>query len=400
VGLEIGMSLNSNKEKIAIDGGTIVSPSKLIHEGLVLIEEGQIKLVVSKKDHKIPSDYEIIDANNMLVLPGFIDLHVNGGGGSDVMDGSYDSINTMAIAHAKHGTTAILPTTISAPDDVISGGLRAIASAMQKGTQGAKILGAHLEGPFLASQKSGAHNPKYLQPLSVKKLDEYFEASNQTIRIVTFSPELEGSTAFIEKIKSMKAIASIGHSDATYDITIKAIKDGITHASHVFNGMRGMDGKEPGTVGAVLLSNGVWAEVIADGFHVHPGMISILLKTKGIEKTVLVTDAMKAAASSMQSCELFGVEITIRNGRTYTKDGHLAGSVLTLEKAVKNVYEWAGLPLCAVVKMASLNPASELGIEERKGSIEVGKDADIVIASKDLAIRNVLIEGKSLLEIS
>jgi len=389
-----GGKMGDHKNSIAIVNGRIILPYTVIENGVLLIKDGKIHDVGNKDDISVPNNFEVINADGHFVSPGLIDLHVNGGGNGDVMDGTVESITKMRQTYIKFGTTGILPSIISAPNEKIIRAIKAIKSAMDLKVDGTKILGIHLEGPFLNENKKGAHKKEYLQEPSISVFKKYLEASNNTIKILSFAPELKGGKELIEFVCNKGIIVGIAHSGAFYEDTIEAIKSGVTYASHTFNGMTGMTSREPGAVGAILLSENVYAELIADGHHVHPKMIDIMIRVKGTDKTILVTDAMKPTGTSTTSFEIDGMKVFIRNGGSFNKEGILCGSVLTMNKAIKNIIDWTNLPVHSIVKMASLNPARAIGLDSNVGSIEIGKDANIVFFDDDFNAKRVFLEGK------
>jgi len=381
-------------KKTIISNGTIITPFQLLEGRVIFIQSGRITAIKERKVMDIPAGVEVIDAGNGFVVPGFIDIHVHGGGGSDVMDGKYEAVKQIATTHSRFGTTAFLPTTMTMSKDKIIGSLKSIHEAFIKGTGAAEILGVHLEGPYISSEKKGAQKEKDIKKASIEEFLEFNQASGNLIRIVTIAPEKPGAIDLIRWLHKKGIIASVGHSNATYKQVQEGIKAGLTHVTHTFNAMRGFNHREPGVVGAALSSPKLILEMIADGIHLHPVAMKILIKIKEIGKIVLITDAMRAASKPEGTYNLGGQEVTVVRGQARLKDGTLAGSVLTMDKAVCNMVDKVGVSLTEAIQMATANPARCLGVESKKGSLEPGKDADIVILNKKLKVELTMVKGK------
>lgn len=381
-------------KKTIISNGTIITPFQSLENKAISIEKGKITAIKERKVMDIPAGVEVIDAGNGFVVPGFIDIHVHGGGGSDVMDGGYEAVKQVATTHSRFGTTAFLPTTMTMSKDKIIGSLKSIHEAFIKGTGAAEILGVHLEGPYISSEKKGAQKEKDIKKASIGEFLEFNQASGNLIRIVTLAPEKPGAIDLIRWLHKNEIIASVGHSNATYKQVQEGIKAGLTHVTHTFNAMREFNHREPGVVGAALSSPKLILEMIADGIHLHPVAMKILIKIKEIGKIVLITDAMRAASKPEGTYNLGGQEVTVVRGQARLKDGTLAGSVLTMDKAVCNMVDKVGVSLMEAIQMATTSPARCLGVESKKGSLEPGKDADIVILNKKLKVELTMVKGK------
>ena len=375
--------------------GTIVTPFQLLEDRIIIIEKGKIIAITDKKkDLAILKNVEMIEAQNKFIVPGYIDIHVHGGGGSDVMDGEYEAIKQVATTHSRFGTTAFLPTTMTMTKDKIIKSLKSIYEARLKGTGTAEILGIHLEGPYINPEKKGAQKEEDIKKVSVEELLEFNQASGNLIRLVTIAPEMPGAIDFIRWLHQQGIIVSVGHSNATYKQVQEGIQAGLSHVTHIFNAMRGLHHREPGVVGAALSSPKLIVEMIADGVHLHPMVLKMLTQIKESEKLVLITDAMRAAGFKEGTYDLGGQEVMVTQGQAKLKNGTLAGSVLTMDKAVKNLVTKVGISLLNAVQMASYNPAKCLGIDDRKGSLELYKDADIVILNKNLETELTMVAGK------
>ena len=387
--------INKNK-RIIIINGTIITPFHLVIGKAIIVEKGRIKEMANKEELSTTTltGAEVIEGKDKFIVPGYIDMHVHGGGGSDVMDGDYEAINQIAIAHSHFGTTSFLPTTMTMSKDKIIRSLRSICEAVKKGTAGAEILGIHMEGPYINPEKKGAQREEDIKKVSIEEFLEFNQASGNLIRLVTIAPEMPGAIDFIKYLDKQKIIISVGHSNATYTQVQAGIQAGLSHATHTFNAMRGLHHREPGVVGAALTSPELTVEVIADGIHIHPVVIKILIKARENEKIVLITDAMRAAGLKEGTYDLGGQEVTVNKGQARLRDGTLAGSVLTMDKAVKNMVSKVGVSLAKAIQMASFNPAKSIGIDDKKGSLEPGKDADIVILNKNLEAELTMVAGK------
>lgn len=365
-----------------IRGGTVVDPNrgKTTKED-VWIKQGQI----APKDS---SPTEIVNARGMYVAPGFVDLQVNGGMGHNFEDASSEEVKAIVGFHATHGTICLLPTIITAHIDKMRASIGHIRQANHKA-----IRGVHIEGPFISMARRGAHNPEHIMDPSLEKLRSLVEGNEDFIRLVTLAPELPDAARISKGIRDLGAIASLGHSDATYEEALFAIEDGISLFTHTFNAMSEFRHRDPGAVGAALASD-VMVDVIADGVHVHPGALRLLFKAKGADRICLITDAMSAAGLGDGEYRLGGLRVFAADDATRLADGTLAGSTLTMDRAAKTYMAATGCSLTDAVKAASLNPVKLLGLENRKGSIEVGKDADIVIFDSDFIVQHTIIDGE------
>jgi len=386
--------INENHKTVILNG-TIITPFQLLQDRMVMIEKGKIVTITDPdKNLSTLKNIEVIEARDKFVVPGFIDLHVHGGGGADVMDGEYESIKQIALTQSHFGTTAFLPTTMTMSKGKMIKSLKSIQEAKIKGTGTAQIVGIHLEGPYINLEKKGAQNEEDIVKPSIEEFLEYNQASGHLIRLVTLAPEMPGAMEFIRWLYQEDIIASAGHTNATYQQMQDAIQAGLTHITHLFNAMRGLHHREPGVVGAALTDPGLTAEIIADGIHIHPIILKMIHQMKGAKKVVLVTDAMRATGLQEGAYDLGGQEVMVAGEQAKLKDGTLAGSVLTMDKAVRNMVTKAGISLQEAVQMASYNPAKSLGIDDKKGSLKPGKDADIVILNKNFEAELTMVSGQ------
>ncbi len=362
-----------------------------IELGNILIEDGKIKAINPSN----VQDTEIIDGNGLYLSPGFIDVHIHGAGGYDTMDGNYDSLNNIAKTIAKNGTTSFLPTTMTCDLDDIKKAVEAIALAKEKGTEGANVLGAHLEGPFISPDMIGAQNPNYLQKPSIKTFKYMVGNHMDAIVSMTIAPEVNGAKELIAFLKDNNINASMGHTKATYAEAMEGIKCGVCHSTHLYNAMTGLHHREPGVVGAIFDSD-ITTETISDGIHINFASLRVAYKQKGLDKVLLITDAMMACSMPDGMYSLGGQDVIVKAGAARLKSGALAGSILTLDKAIKNVYKNSNYPLHEIVKMATLNPAKLCKVEHKKGIIKEGYDADLVLFDKNISIKKVIIGGKEI----
>jgi N-acetylglucosamine-6-phosphate deacetylase len=380
----------------------VCTPEEEISAGYVRLAGGRIAGVGRQADLSAGDrrDTQVRELGDAILAPGFIDLHVNGGAGSDFLEASEPGDLAALRLHLAHGTTALLPTLITARHQELVEALRVLAriraSAPGPGEPRPDILGVHLEGPYLSRVKRGAHPPEPMRRPSLDEVAAYRKASDGVLRMITVAPEVEGGIPFLRAIVAQGIVAAIGHSDACYETTCAAIEAGATFAVHLFNALRSFHHREPGAVGAILDSPRVAAEIIADGVHVHPAGLRIAHRSKGTNGLVLATDAVSLAGlpdGSTGRGRLGAERIQIRNGQAVTMDGVLAGSVLTLDRAVKNMVELAGIAPREAIRMATLNPARVIGADKRKGRLAAGCDADLVVLAPDLTVREVFLSG-------
>ncbi|MBD7915627.1 N-acetylglucosamine-6-phosphate deacetylase [Clostridium sp. Sa3CUN1] len=363
-----------------------------IENGSVLIENGKIKEI----NPSISEFEEVIDANGLYLAPGFIDVHIHGAGGHDTMDGTFEAINEISKVIVKHGTTSFTPTTMTVAIDDIKKSMKVIKEAKEKGTDGAIVLGAHLEGPFISPKAIGAQNPNYLIPPTLDNYKKMVGDAEDAVVSITIAPEVPGAKELIKELSQKGIVCSIGHTKATYEEAMEGIKCGCGHSTHLFNAMTPFAHREPGVVGAIFDSD-ITTETISDGIHVSYPSLRIAYNQKTPDKVLLVTDAMMACSMPDGMYALGGQDVVVKEGAARLLNGSLAGSILTLDKAVKNVYKNVGLPLYEAVKMASYNPAKHCKVEDRKGLIKEGYDADLVLFDEDINIKKVFVKGKIML---
>ena len=376
----------------ALINGKILMENEILEDRALLFNT-KIREICKVEDINHYEVTEIIDAKNLYISPGFIDIHIHGSGGFDTMDGDINALEKISKTIAAYGTTSFLPTTMTMEKSHIIKALDTIKKAMSTETKnGANILGVHLEGPFINPIFKGAQNSEYIIEPDYEFIKNYLDI----IKIITMAPEIKGSFDFMDLIKqNSSAVLSIGHSNATYEEAMEAIERGISHSTHIFNAMTPLHHRNPGVVGAVFNSE-ITCELIADNIHVHPELFRFLIKAVGENRICLITDSMRAGCMKDGCYDLGGQSVIVKDGSARLSDGQLAGSVLTLNLAVKNFFESTDYPLNKIVNMVSINPAKVIGFENQKGSIEKGKDADIILFDKEISIKSVFIEGKKI----
>jgi len=337
---------------------------------------------------KIPKNIEIIDAKGAYLSAGFIDIHIHGSGGADVMDSSFQSLDTISQTLLKTGVTSFLATTMTMSSREIKNALYNVQKYKDK-IRGAKILGVHLEGPFINPSKAGAQNPQYIQKPNFKLIKEYMDI----IKLITIAPEVEKAERFIEYLKKSypDIILSLGHSNASYDQAKESFKWGISHATHLFNAMNPLHHREVGAVGAILEADSISCEIIADNIHIHPALYNLIYKLKG-DKLILITDAIRAGCMRSGEYNLGGQKVIVKDNKATLIDGTLAGSVLRLNEALKNLYNYSNIKLPEIVSMVTSSPAKLLGLNI--GELKRGYSADITLFDKHLNILNTYIDGK------
>ena len=339
---------------------------------------------------------EIIDnlTDDMIVVPGFIDQHIHGASGFDAMDGTLDALSGIAEALPKEGTTAFLATTMTQSPENINKALSTVKEYKDLNkAEGAEVLGVHLEGPFISKSHIGAQPLEYVAEPLVDIFKRYQEVSGNTIKLVSLAPEVEGAEELIKYLKSQNIVASVGHSAAGYDEVEKAVKAGISNVTHTYNAQKAYHHRDIGTVGAALLIDDLNCEIICDTIHVSVPAIKMVIKNKPHTKVTLITDAMRAKQLADGISELGGQTVIVKNGEARLENGALAGSVLLMNVAVKNVVEKVGVPLIDVIDMATINPARNLGVDKEMGSIALGKKANLTVLDKDFSVVMTIREG-------
>jgi len=374
--------------KIIING-RLVTPLELLDGSNLIIEDGKITAIISDYKPKPGSQDEIIDADGLWATPGLIDIHVHGCNRVDTMDASHQTWRTMGHFFAKHGVTSYLPTTGTAPKEQIQAVIDNLASFCYTG-EGAVPLGLHLEGPYLNAARKGAQPEEYLAAPDPHDYRRWFDSG--LVKVMTVAPELDGAMELIQYGIEQGVKFAAGHTTASYGQMEQAVENGLDQAAHLYNGMDPLHHRYPGVVGAVLSDERIYAQIIADGVHVHPAVVRLTLKTKGLDRMVLITDAMRAAGLEDGVYDLLGQPVTVKSGEARVTSGSLAGSVLTMDAALRNMIEFCGITLPEAVHMASYVPARALGLQG-KGQLSVGADADITLLNEELTVEKTLVRG-------
>ena len=382
-----------NKDITCIIYGKIILENEVL-ENKVIIFNDKIVDILDEEVLENNSFYtginKIIDAHGKYVSPGFIDIHIHGAGGKDAMDGDLSALKIISETIAKNGVTSFLPTTMTMEKEKIYKALVTVRLARSEHIRGAKILGAHMEGPFISPKYKGAQNDDCILRPDPNFINDYLDI----IKIITMAPEEDFGLNFIKSVKdSSNIVLSMGHTNSDYETAMAAVTAGISSCTHIFNTMPPFHHRTPGAVGAVLNSN-VPFELIADTLHIHPAVFQILLNAKGKEKMILVTDSMRATSMGKGDSELGGQKVIVTNNSARLIDRTLAGSVLTLNMAVLNILKYTNLKIFEAVALASLNPAKLIYLDKTKG-----KDADLIIFDEELKVYLSISEGKIIYEI-
>ena len=386
-----------DKKITCIKGGKIILENKVLVNKVVIFGD-KIVDILDEEDFEKKGMAQImktIDAHGKYVSPGFIDIHIHGSGGKDTMDGEASDLKLISETIAKSGVTGFLPTTMTMEKEKIYKALDSVKLARSENIKGAKILGAHMEGPFISQKYKGAHKKENI----IKPDFEFIKNYTDIIKIITMAPEEDLQFKFIKSVKNNSDIVlSMGHTASDYETAMEAVEAGISNASHIFNAMPTFHHRAPGAVGAVLKSN-ISFELIADTMHVHPAVFQILLNAKGKDKMILITDSMRAGSMKDGIWELGGQSVVVENNSARLSDGTLAGSILTLNTAVLNIMKYTDLKIYEAVALASLNPAKLINMDDSKGSINIGKDADLIIFDEELKVDLSISGGEIIYEI-
>ena len=381
--------------KLALLAGTVVTPLEEIPDCTVLVEDTRIA-AVGREIH-VPADARRLDARDKICVPGFIDLHVHGAGGHDLMEGAPEAPELVGRALAAHGTTSYFPTTLTASLPGTVAALQRLGDYVRRmetppaGLQ-AHPLGIHMEGPFLNPVRKGVHPAEHMQAPAGELFDTFQEAAKGALRLLTMAPEMEGAEPVICHAFQRGVRVGMGHTDATFEQAEQAVELGVRHVIHMFNAMRPFSHRDPGIISAVLLDDRLSAELIADGVHVFEAAIRLLVRAKGPSRVLLITDGLAATGMPDGEYRLGEMEIVVRGPEARNRAGVLAGSVLTMDRAVRNMMRFTGLGLAEVGRMATLNQALLMGLE-RKGRIAAGADADLVLLNKALEVTAVCTRG-------
>jgi len=386
--------------RLKIFNGKILTPHRIIAEGTIVVT-GSTITSVSEENIEVEGALEI-DAKGKYIVPGFIDIHVHGGGGFDFMDGTETAFLKIAELHAQYGTTSMLPTTLSASREELLNTLAAYETANLKNTNGAQFLGMHLEGPYFAMSQRGAQDPRYIRDPDPEEYKEVLERCS-SIKRWSAAPELKGAIEFGRYMKSKGVLPAIAHTDAIYEDVLPAFENGFTLMTHLYSAMSGVTRKNAyryaGVIESAFIIDDMDVEIIADGIHLPPPLLQLVYKIKGADRTALITDAMRAAGmppgESILGSIHNGLKVIVENGVAKLPDRtSFAGSVATADRLVRTLVFMAGIPLLDAVKMITSTPARIMGVSDKKGSLVAGKDADIVIFDQDITIEKTIVQGR------
>jgi len=382
-----------------IHSARALTPTAEIADAGILIREDVIEAIGPRSGMSLPAGAQEIRATDKTAIPGFLDVHIHGAGGHDVMEGNATALRAITRKVSQYGTTSIVATTVTASTDetlrAVEGIAGFIARQHETDEPRAEILGIHFEGPFISKQRRGVHPAEWIQLPSAETLGLFLKAAAGNARILTIAPEVLGAAPCIDAAREAGLVVSIGHTDATYEQARAAMARGARSATHVYNAMRPFTHRDPGVIGAVLTSPDINAELIADGVHVEEAAMKLLLIAKGAAHVTLVSDGLSATGMPDGKYTLGGFEVTVSGGVCRNAEGTLAGSTLTLDRALRNIVA-LGTPLPDAVRMLTLNPATLLGMEFKKGSLRVGADADILLLDEGLHVTNVWAQGAAL----
>ncbi len=383
---------------IALTASRLFTPLESVEQPVVFLDGSRIVEVRSRSERPLPEGVQCIDFQDSILAPGFVDIHIHGGAGHDVMETDPAALPAVEQLLAKHGVTSYLPTTVTASGAHIFSALDRLATAIENaerdaGSRGlrAQPVGIHLEGPFISFARRGVHPPQDLLLPTLPLFERFWEAARGRIRMMTIAPELEGAREVIAEAARRGVCVSLGHSDANLHDTRSAVEAGARHATHAFNAMRPLGHREPGIIAAVLTDSRLSADIIADGIHLDPIIVDLFLKAKGSDSAVLITDATAATGMPDGRYRLGWFEVEVKDGMC-TAEGKLAGSVLTMDRAVRNVTKFAAWGLQQALRLATLNPSRVVGLSNR-GRIEAGCEADLVVLSPNGEVRTTFVGG-------
>jgi len=386
--------------KTVVTARHLYTPAEEITNPLLVIEDGHITEISSRASHASPANATFVDFGDAALAPGFLDIHIHGGAGLDVMLASTAELPRLGQFLSSHGVTGYFATTVAAPLDSTCAALDRLADVIEKktsdeGATEARPLGIHLEGPFLSHKRRGVHPPEYLVEPTIKIFEKLWQAARGHVRMMTIAPEISGAMEVIAEAARRKVCVSIGHSDAELPVAQEAVRNGARHATHTFNAMRPLDHRNPGIIGEVLSDDTVTADIIADGIHVSPEVVKLFLQAKGPERAVLITDAMSATGMPDGRYQLGPIQVEVKDGKC-TAGNSLAGSVLTMDRAVRNVTRFSNWTLPKAVRAATLNPAHAVGLSAKYGRLAVGVEANFVVLSPAGDVLKTIVGGRGL----
>lgn len=380
--------------KTLIKDVEIITPYDILSGHGVCIEDGRIKDILRTEDIDLNAYDKIILGEGNYLAPGFIDIHNHGNSGYDFMDGTEAAVDEIGKYHISKGVTSYLGTVLTSSYEDMLNGIKNICEYENKEDR-SNLLGVHLEGPFFNIINKGAQPEEHITKPNMDMIENILKVSENKLKMVSLAPEVEGALDMIKHLKKNNITISMAHSNATYEEAKMGIDNGITVATHLYNGMRGFNHREPGIIGASLTDERVYCEIIYDRFHLHDIAVEIALKMKGYEKIILVSDAMMAAGLSDGEYILGGQKVFVKDGKPRLESGSIAGSILDLQRSVYNIVKFLQVPLIDAVRMASLNPAKAIKMDNELGSIEIGKRADLIFIDDEIDIKKVILNGRS-----
>jgi len=383
----------------------IYTPIQELEDAFVVVDDGRIREISQRPYAEIPADAKIVDFGDAILAPGFLDIHIHGGAGVDAMRAPASEMPRLNKFLASHGVTGYFPTTVAAPIDTTCAALQRLAETIESATESAvesadagdspaaRPLGIHLEGPFLSHKRRGVHPPENLVAPTVEIFDRLWQAARGHVRMMTIAPELPGALEVIAEAARRKVCVSIGHSDAEMPIAQQAARAGARHATHTFNAMRPLDHRDPGILGEVLTDSALSADIIADGIHLAPAVVQVFLECKGPELAVLITDAISATGMPDGRYQLGPIEVDVKDGKC-TSGGSLAGSVLTMDRAVRNITQFSSWSLKDAIRAASLNAARAVATMNDQGILAPGAKADFVVLNARGEVLRTIVGGR------
>jgi N-acetylglucosamine-6-phosphate deacetylase len=388
---------------LALTASALLTPLDRIEPGLLLIDDDVIVEVTSLRARSLPANCRHLDFAGAVLVPGFVDIHIHGGGGHDVMEAGADALPAVEQLIARHGVTSYCPTTVTSKVDDLLAALDRLAYAIEGSASGnpaqtgnlrALPVGIHLEGPFISHARRGVHPPDDILRPTLPLFERFWQASRGHIRMMTIAPEIDGALEIITEAVRRGVCVSLGHSDADLSAARSARSAGARHATHTFNAMRPLNHRDPGVLGLVLTDSGITADIIADGVHLHPTIVELFVRLKGPERAVLITDAISATGMPDGRYRLGSLEVEVRDGRC-TSQGKLAGSVLTMDRAVSNLMKFAMLDLQPALRTATINPAELLRMQGKRGILAPGAEADIAVLNSRNEVIGTVIHGRA-----
>jgi N-acetylglucosamine-6-phosphate deacetylase len=390
-------SFTATVMKTAFTASRLYTPVEEVQNPLLVIEDGLISEISSRSAKETPGNASLIDFGDAVLAPGFIDIHMHGGAGLDVMRASPSDLPRLGRFLITHGVTGYFPTTVAAPLDATYTALGRLADAIEaaagnRDSTQARPLGIHLEGPFLSHKRRGVHPPENLVTPTIEIFERLWQAARGHVRMLTIAPELSGAMEVIAEAARRQVCVSIGHSDAEMPTAQNAVQAGARHATHTFNAMRPLDHRDPGIIGEVLTDDSITADIIVDGIHVAAPIVKLFLQMKGRERAVLITDAISATGMPDGRYQLGPIEVDVKDGKC-TSNGSLAGSVLTMDRAVKNVLQFSSWSLQDAIRAATLNPARAVGLEQQ-GRLTPGAEASFTVLSPMAEVRKTIVGGR------